>query len=99
MHAVDGLGGDVHGGVEAEAESVPPRSLSMVLGTPTTLMPCSCSLVRDAQGVVAADGDQGLDPMLGEILHAVLIPSACLPGLVREVRRMVPPRGRMPATM
>jgi len=35
MEPVDGLGGDLHRGVEAEGEVGPDRSLSMVFGTPT----------------------------------------------------------------
>ena len=41
--------------------TVPDRSLSMVLGTPTTGMPFSAKPVGDAQRAVAADGDQGVD--------------------------------------
>src|SRR5438067_1808667 len=38
-----------------KVKSVPSRSLSMVLGTPTTGMPYFEDLLRDAEGAVTAD--------------------------------------------
>ena len=42
-------------------KSVPPRSLSIVLGTPTTGTPCSVKRERHAERVLAADRDQRVD--------------------------------------
>ena len=43
--------------------SVPARSLSIVLGTPTTGTLSAASRRRDAERVLAADGDQGIDAL------------------------------------
>ena len=44
-----------------KVKSVAVRSLSMVLGTPTTLTPVLVQLVRGPERVLAADGDDGPD--------------------------------------
>ena len=72
-HAVVGLGRgvqpvdrvrrDLHRGLEAEREVRGARSLSIVFGTPTTGMPSSCSLPGDAERVLAADRDQGVEAL------------------------------------
>ncbi len=41
--------------------SVADRSLSIVLGTPTTGTPSTGQLVGHAERVLATDGDQGID--------------------------------------
>ena len=77
--------------------SVPPRSLSIVFGTPTTGMPASCRRSGDAERVLAADRDQRVDAARAQRRADRVGPS--LPsakGFVREVPRIVPPRGRMP---
>src|SRR3954470_1136889 len=77
--------------------SVPPRSLSIVFGTPTSGSPCSeCS--RDAAPSVSSP-PMTIRPSSSssERLSAITTgPSSRLKGLVREVPRIVPPRGRMP---
>ena len=44
--------------------SVADRSLSIVLGTPTTVTPPSRQLVGHAHRVLAADGDEGVEPLV-----------------------------------
>jgi hypothetical protein len=51
--------------------------LSIVFGTPTTLTPRRCSSVRDAEGVLAADRDQPVDPG-GQVLADPLDPALLL---------------------
>ena len=46
--------------------SVADRSLSIVLGTPTTFTPSPRQLVGHAERVLAADGDQGVDAEVGQ---------------------------------
>jgi hypothetical protein len=81
-----------------KVKSVALRSLSMVLGTPTTLTPMSASLVatpRVSSPPIATSASTSL------LLRFSLIrstPPSILNGLVREEPRMVPPRGRMPRT-
>ena len=77
--------------------SVPPRSLSIVFGTPST---GSAVLAVQAGGgaerVLAADGDQPLEVERRQFSAIRAGPSSRLNGLVRDERRMVPPRGRIP---
>ena len=70
VDAVDGLGGDHDGGVEAEGRSVPLMSLSMVLGTPTRWHAVLAQEERDGLRVVAAEGDERVDLVgLENFLH------------------------------
>ena len=55
-----------------KVKSVPDRSLSIVLGTPTTLTPRSDELGGDAQRVLAADGDQRVAAVGGEVVLDLL---------------------------
>ena len=60
-------------------KSVPERSLSIVLGTPTTCRPSSaCRRRATPERVLAADGDQRVEAEVGErpdaLLAAVLRP-------------------------
>ena len=76
--------------------SVPPRSLSIVFGTPSTGSPCSlCSSA--AAGVssppIAISPSRLSVRMFSAIAAA---PSSRPNGFVRDDRRIVPPRGRMP---
>ena len=52
----------------------------------------------DGKCIVAADRNQRVDLVLAMVSMQRSKPSGRLEGLVREVRRMVPPRGRMPLT-
>jgi len=78
--------------------SVPLRSLSMVLGTPTILTPFSTSAlatpwVSSPPMVISASSR-----LAWMVARQRSMPPSILRGLVREVRRMVPPRCRMPET-
>ena len=77
-------------------KSVPARSLSIVLGTPTTLMPVLGQLAGDAQRVLAADRDQRVDAEPLEAAWTRSSPFSSLKTFVRDVPRIVPPRCRMP---
>ena len=60
-------------------KSVPERSLSIVLGTPTTVQPVlGVQPARHAERVLAADGDERVEAEVGE-------------GLGRTPRRRPPP--------
>ena len=80
-----------------KVRSVAPRSLSMVFGTPTTGTPCSACR-RDAAPSVSSP-PMAISPSTcspARFRFTVSGPPSRLKGLVREVPRMVPPRGRIP---
>src|SRR5579871_403146 len=84
-------------------ESVAPRSLSIVLGTPTTGTPCSPSLVatpRVSSPPMATSASTPRPARLSLIRSMPLRPPApvVFSGFVRDEPRIVPPRGRMPRT-
>ena len=71
----------------------------MVLGTPTTLMPfCTSALATPwvSSPPMVMSASSWLALMLARHLS---MPPSILRGLVREVRRMVPPSCRMPDTV
>ena len=77
--------------------SVPPRSLSIVLGTPTIGRPCSAW--RRAAAPSVSSPPMAIRPSRLSELRFSRIRSgepSRASGLVREVPRIVPPRGRMP---
>src|SRR6266481_17454 len=76
--------------------SVPERSLSMVLGTPTMLTPIWCSLV--ATPSVSSPPMATTAPTFRafRFLITVSAPPGFLKGFVRLVPRIVPPRWRIP---
>ena len=53
----------------------------MVLGTPTTWMPCSPSSRAHAERVLAADGDEGVDTAFAEGGGDALRPAVLLEGV------------------
>ena len=61
-----------------KVKSVASRSLSMVLGTPTTRTPSSVEPRGDAEGVLAADRDERVDPGALEVLPDPLDPAVDL---------------------
>src|SRR5215467_6701359 len=85
-------------------KSVAPRSLSMVLGTPTTLPPSWCSLAaapRVSSPPIAISASTPRLSRFSSTRSTPDLPSTVFDaaaGLVREVPKMVPPRGRMPRT-
>src|SRR4051794_25640564 len=81
-----------------KVKSVALRSLSMVLGTPTTLTPRSCSLVATPSVSSPPIATSASTPRSARLLLICSTPPSTLNGLVREEPRMVPPRGRMPRT-
>ncbi len=74
--------------------SVPDRSLSMVLGTPTTGSPRWCS--RSAAPRVSSPpmATTASSPSAGAVARTRSAPSSVAKGLVRDVPRMVPPLGQ-----
>ena len=80
--------------------SVPPRSLSIVFGTPTIGIPSSCSSSATPSVSSPPIGISASMPRrssVARIASSPPMPSAN--GLVREVPRIVPPRGRMPTVL
>src|SRR3954447_7348698 len=77
--------------------SVPPRSLSIVLGTPTTGRPCSpCRRLATPRVSSPPMAISPSTPRRSKFARMTSGPSSRLNGLVRDERRIVPPRGRMP---
>ena len=79
-----------------KVKSVPDRSLSMVLGTPTTLTPRSASLVATPRVSSPPIATSASTPSAARFSWIRSTPPSILNGLVRLEPRMVPPRGRMP---
>ena len=74
--------------------SVPPRSLSIVFGTPITgrpCAPCSSAAAPSVSSPPIAIRPSRLSVERFSRMRSA--PSSCLKGFVRELRRMVPPRG------
>ena len=77
--------------------SVAPRSLSIVFGTPTTFTPCSAWSAAAAPSV--SSPPIAISPSRCRLCIVSLTragPSSCFRGFVRDVPRIVPPRGRIP---
>ena len=71
--------------------------MSIVFGTPTTGKRVLLEEARrDAERVLAADGDERVEPLARDVLEHELDAVLDLYGFVRDVPRIVPPRGRMP---
>src|SRR5215469_8677543 len=79
-------------------KSVADRSLSMVLGTPTTRNPPSCSARATDRVSSPPMATSPSTPNRLRVARTRAMPSASFIGLVRDVPRMVPPSGRMPRT-
>ena len=80
-----------------KVSSVAERSLSIVFGTPTTWHALAGQPVRHAERVLAADGDERVDAVLGERAPAPARGRRrpCR-GWCATSRGSVPPRGRVP---
>ena len=77
--------------------SVPPRSLSIVFGTPMMGRPCSPWSRAAAPSVSSPPiAIRPVEARASSVARISSGPSSRLNGFVREERRMVPPRGRMP---
>ncbi len=77
--------------------SVPPRSLSIVFGTPITGRPCSPW--RRAAAPSVSSPPIAIRPFrlsVSMFSRTCSGPFSRLNGLVRDERRIVPPRGRIP---
>ena len=83
-------------------KSVAPRSLSIVLGTPTTLTPSACSRVAAPSVSSPPIAIRASTPRPARLSLIRSTPERSPPssakGLVRDVPRIVPPRGRIPRT-
>src|SRR5579875_912804 len=76
--------------------SVAPRSLSIVLGTPITGTPAAWSLWAAPRVSSPPIAISPSSPRRSSVPRTAPTPSSRLSGLVRELPRIVPPRGRMP---
>src|SRR5579871_1160003 len=76
--------------------SVADRSLSIVFGAPTTLTPSSQSLLATPRVSSPPMAINASTPRSCNVCLHRSGPLSTLYGLVRELPRMVPPRGRMP---
>ena len=77
-------------------KSVPARSLSIVFGTPTTGIPSSASLRATPSVSSPPIGMRTSMPRASRVARTRSLPPSSLYGLVRDVPRIVPPRGRIP---
>ncbi len=77
-------------------KSVAARSLSIVFGTPTTLMPSSCSLPATPSVSSPPIGIRASRPWSAIAALTFSTPSSTLYTLVRDDPRIVPPRCRIP---
>jgi hypothetical protein len=78
--------------------SVPPRSLSIVFGTPTTGTPDSPSRAATPSVSSPPIAISASTPCAASVARICSLPSApSANGLVRDVPRIVPPRARIPA--
>ena len=98
VQAVDRFHGDVDRGVEAERVVGGVEVVVDGLGHADDLHAVLVQGGRDAERVLAADGDQGLDRKLRRFSSMRSTPPSTFSGLVRDEPRIVPPRGRMPRT-
>ena len=100
MQAVDRVRRDLHGRVEAERdvgarEVVVDRLRHADHGDAVV-----AQAPRDPEGVLAADGTSASMPRRSSTARIAAEPSApSAYGFVRDVPRIVPPRGRMPAVL
>ena len=77
--------------------SVADRSLSMVLGTPTTATPCSaCSRLATPRVSSPPMATRASTSRSARVASTRSGPPSILNGLVRDEPRIVPPRGRVP---
>ena len=79
-----------------KVSSVPDRSLSMVLGTPTTGMPRPWSLSATPSVSSPPMAIEGVDAEAARLSRQASTPPSIVNGLVRDEPRMVPPRGSVP---
>ena len=69
VQPVDGLGGDLHRGVEAEGDLGGGQVVVDGLGHTDDRDPLAAQPVGHAEGVLAADGDQGVDALCAQGLQ------------------------------
>ena len=94
VQPVDGLGGDLHRGVEAEGELGARQVVVDGLRHADDLHAELVELVGHAEGVLAADGDEGVDAEVARGWPCTAsTPPSILNGLVRDEPSIVPPRG------
>ena len=82
-----------------KVKSVPDRSLSIVLGTPTTGSPISYSFDAAPRVSSPPTAIRASSPRIRRFFSALSGPPASLNGLVREVPMIVPPMWRIPETI
>ena len=96
MQPVDGVGGDLHGGVEAEGDLGGGEVVVDRLRHADDRDALAVELVGDAEGVLAADRDERVDALGLSVSLTRSTPPSTLYGFVRDVPSTVPPRGRVP---
>jgi len=79
-----------------KVSSVADRSLSMVLGTPTTARPSSASRAATPSVSSPPMATSASMPLPARVALTASGPPSTLYGLVRDEPRMVPPRGSVP---
>jgi hypothetical protein len=79
-------------------KSVADRSLSIVLGTPTTFTPSVASLCATPSVSSPPIAMSAETRSLASVAFTLAAPSSDLYGFVRDVPRIVPPRGSSPRT-
>ena len=82
-----------------KVKSVPLKSLSIVLGTPTTFTPFSWSFCATESVSSPPMATSASILCLAIVSMQRSMPSGRFDGFVLDVRKIVPPRGRMPATV
>ena len=92
------LGGDLHGGVEAERVVGGGEVVVDGLGHADDLDAGVGEALGGRQGALAADRDDGVDARAGPCGLDALGPPPFSNGLVRDVPRIVPPCLEMPMT-
>ena len=83
--------------LKPKVTSVADRSLSIVLGTPTTATPCSaCSWLATPRVSSPPMATRASTSRSARVASTRSGPPSILNGLVRDEPRIVPPRGRVP---
>ena len=99
VQPIDRVGRDLHRGVEPEREVGRREVVVDRLRDADHLHAVARQLVRDAERVLAADRDHRVDAVALRAWPCTRAgPSSVLYGFVRDVPRIVPPRGSSPRT-
>ena len=99
VDAVEGFTDDVAGGVESKGVIGAAKIVVDGFRDADDFSAAFVELLRNRKSVIAADGDEGVDPIFLEGDQATVDAILALGGIgAGSARKMVPPRGRMPPT-